>query len=172
MINKDKRGLSVIVGYILLIVLVISMAAIVYSWLKTYVPKEDLKCPDEVSVFINGYECDSNTLNLTIKNDGNFNIGGYFIRASNVPDNEVATIDLSDKITSGETTLSPTGIKTLGNGNSFAPNDQETYRFDVSSINPKIYGIEIIPIRWQEDRRRERLVSCLDARIKKALECS
>ena len=40
------------IGYILLITFAIVIAVVVFQWLKTYVPKEGIACPDEVSIYI------------------------------------------------------------------------------------------------------------------------
>ena len=48
----NKKGVSVIIGYVLLIAFAILISAGVYAWLKTYVPREPLNCPDGVSIFV------------------------------------------------------------------------------------------------------------------------
>jgi flagellin-like protein len=169
---KNKKAISNLVGYVLLMVFVIVLAGIVYNWMKTYVPKDKLECPDEVSILVNDYNCTTSELTLVLKNNGRFNIGGYFIYATNSPEAQLATIDLSHSITSGETPMNPNGIKFLGEGNSFLPNYEETHKFDVSSISPRIYSIEIVPMRWQEQARKQRLVTCTNAKMRKSIDCS
>jgi flagellin-like protein len=167
----NKKGISVIIGYILLTAIVISLAAVIYTWMKNYVPKETLECPDEISIFIKDYKCSSQELNLTLKNNGKFNIAGYLIYATNSPQNQLATIDLSKNITSGGTPLNPTGIKMSGVENSFLPDSEESHLFDISSIQPRVYSIEIVPIRLQEQGRKEKLVTCINSKIKESLNC-
>jgi flagellin-like protein len=169
--SYNKRGVSELISYVLLITFVIVLSGVVYTFMKSYVPKEALDCPDEVSVLVNGYNCSSQELNLTLKNNGKFNIGGYLIYATNSPQAELATIDLSKNITSGGTPLNPTGIKLNGEGNSFLPNYEEIHLFNISSIKPGIYSIEIVPMRWQEEDRKKRLVTCINAKMRKSLDC-
>src|SRR3989344_5928807 len=135
--NKDKRGISEIIGYVLLIVGAVAMGAIVFSWLKTYIPTEKLECPDDVSLFVKESSCviDTSTLittlnlNLNLKNNGKFNIDGYFIRGA-LSGEEQATQDLSEYLSSGgtieggEIRFCSDGISCVDD-NPFAPNSPE-----------------------------------------------
>ena len=56
--TKDKRGISVMVGYVLLVTFAIIISVIVYNWMQSYVPQEDLECEDGVSLIIQKYNCD------------------------------------------------------------------------------------------------------------------
>ncbi len=167
-----KRGVSVVIGYVLLISFAVVMGIIVYNWMKSYVPREDLKCPEDTSIFIQEYNCTTQQLNLSLKNNGKFNIGGFYIRVTNTPKSELATIDISQNITQGGEPLTPNGVKTIGNQNSFMPNDEELFVFNVSNVYPKIYSVEIVPIKWQEQGRKKRIVGCTNAKIIERLECS
>lgn len=82
MFRKNKKGLSEIIGYVLLIVFAVSMSAIVYSFLRTKIPKQQEKCPADVSVEIISYNLESGLLNLTIdlRNRGLFSINGISVR--------------------------------------------------------------------------------------------
>jgi len=160
--------MSIMIGYVLLITFVIFMGVIIYNWMKGYVPQEDLNCPDDVSLFIKDYDCSTTQLNLTLKNNGKFQVGGYFIRATNSPQQGLAIIDLSFNITTGETVLTPTGVKI---NNSLDPAQEVTHKFDISHVTPLVYSIEIIPLRWQEQNRRKRMVICKDAKIREDLIC-
>ena len=83
MLACNKRGVSIVVGYVLLITIVIAIAGIVYSWLRWYVtPGEDISCPDGVSLVIKEYECVGDILNLTIKNKGRFSFDGFVVKAN------------------------------------------------------------------------------------------
>ena len=83
------------IGYILLISFALVMAVIVYAYIKTYVPKDIAACPEDTSMFVKEANCDANgNLDITLKNNGRFNVAGYFIRGTNNIDEEVAVIDL------------------------------------------------------------------------------
>lgn len=81
----DKKGISIIIGYVLLVVMAISLSLLVYAWLKYYLPKEIEKCPDSVSLIISDYECnqEDKEISLTLKNQGFFNIYGFIARVRN-----------------------------------------------------------------------------------------
>lgn len=172
MLFGNKRGISVVVGYVLLITFVIFLGAIIYTWMKTYVPQEELDCPEDVSIFVKDYECGADQLNITLKNNGKFNIGGYFIRVTDVPGLGLATIDISQNITYGGTFLAPSGVKFSGTGeNTLTPNIDEEHRFDISDYYP-IYSVEILPLRWQEHDEKLRVVTCKGAVISEKITCS
>ena len=168
--RKNKKAVSVMIGYVLLISAAIFLSVIVYAWLKTYVPKAALECPETTSIFIKNYLCDSDELQITLKNNGKFNLTGYFIRATNSPEQELATIDLSSKLSEGGIKVGNSILFKEGNENTLGPNSEKTHKFDLTEIGP-IYSIEIIPIRYQEQDNKIRLVSCGDAKIKEELTC-
>lgn len=172
----NKRALSIVIGYILLIAISIVMSIIVYQWLKTYVPKDTIKCSEGTSIFIKdiSYNCITSKLDITVKNNGKFSINGYFIHVSNSSNPDIlATIDISRNITSG-------GIVS-GNSITFSdllenaltpdePTNVKLSSFDVTGYG-LLYNVEIIPTRIQEIEDKKRLVSCGDAKIKEALTC-
>lgn len=177
---KNKKGISVMIGYVLLVTLAVVMGGIVYQWMKTYVPAEELKCQDGVSIFIKDAVCkyvynsgpDTFRLDLEIQNNGRFNYGGYFIYVTDDESQEVATIDLSQFILGEITKLSP-GVKFPGDLNSFEPGDSVTHVFSVYDVqfNP-ITSIEIIPIRWEEIDGKSRAASCVESKIRESITCT
>jgi len=86
--KTNKRGISVIVGYVLLIVIAITISLMVYAWLKDYIPKNQEECPDDVSIVIKEYNCDltAGKMNISFLNKGKFNISGVYLRYSDNPD--------------------------------------------------------------------------------------
>ena len=173
--RKNKKAISPMIGYILLISAAVVMSVIVYTWLKTYIPRAALECPDTTSLLIKNYACDlvDGELNLTIKNNGNFNIAGYFIRIANVSGQELATVDLSQKLKSefgGVTVRNSVLVNESESGNSLTPNEEVTNVFDITGVN-QIYFVELTPIRIQQIENRERTVSCGNAKIKEEITC-
>lgn len=171
---RDKKGVSVMIGYILLITFAVVIAIVVAQWLKTYVPSEGLKCPDGVSLYISNYTNESNeNLTLTLVNNGNFNIGGIFIHYSNGSEQDIARYDLSEKLIEEQTGIvrSFPGIFFVegDNDNPFKTGEEEEIKFNVTGIN-YIYAIEITPRRQQEQKNKIFWVSCGDAGTKKILD--
>jgi hypothetical protein len=81
---KSRKGISVIVSYVLLITLSVAMAGLVYTVIryKASLP-EEIKCPEGTSILIYNYSCFAQQLNLTIKNNGFFNVSGVNVRIFN-----------------------------------------------------------------------------------------
>ncbi len=172
---KNRRGVSEIIGYILLIAIVVVISIFVYQWLKTYVPQGALTCPDGVSVAVEyNYSCTENTLSLNVQNEGVFSIAGYFIHASNDSTQEIATIDLTAYYT-GTNNETSSGIL-LSYYNILDPGDSETSEFDLS-LSPAIASgtldkIEVIPMRYVEYKGKERIASCGNSKIKVPITCT
>ena len=180
MLLKAKRGISEMVGYVLLISFVIVLSVIVYAWLKTYIPGEKLECPDDTSLLIKNANCTGfgpniYQLRLTLQNNGLFAVGGYFIHATNDSSSqELATIDLSKSVTNESNSAflldTSSGVFfQVGNVNLFEPNIERTHVFNISySIN----SIEIIPVRWQEQENRVRFASCGKSKVSQKINCA
>lgn len=168
---RNKRGISVMIGYILLITFAVAIAAIVYQWLNSYVPQEDLDCPDGASIYVSNVEKSNKNINLTLQNNGRFSISGIFIRYTNNSEQDVATNDLSENITSATREYSKTnpGI-TFQNKkeNALSPEDSVKMNFNRSTIN-NIDSIQITPKRSQEENNKPRTVICTNAQTEKAI---
>jgi len=168
-----KKGISIMVSYVLLIVFVIIIGAIVYQWLKTYVPAQALECPDGVSLFIKDADFDSSDsqLIITLRNNGRFNLAGYFIHVTNSSDQELPTIDLSGYLndTDGPGKIHGNSVlffdEIAENPNLFTPGSEESYFFDIPSSIGEPHLIRITPTRFQDVDERQRFVSCGGARV-------
>lgn len=82
--KKNRRAVSEIVSYTLLIIIAIGLSVAVYSYLKVYAPKEKVECNEDIFAIIKSADCSfsslSSTLNITIQNKGLFNISSVYIR--------------------------------------------------------------------------------------------
>ena len=174
-IVKNKKGVSVMISYILLVTVAVVMGAIVYQWLRTYVPSEGLQCPEDVSVFLKEYSCDatSNELNITLKNNGKFDLTGYYIHIADKSDQELATIDISQDVYFGGTGAGGAVIFVAGSDNPMKPNDEKKSSFNLTGASfGTIYLIEVIPARFQKIENKLTFVSCGNAKIKeKVVDC-
>lgn len=171
--KKNKHGVSIMIGYVLLVTFALVMGVIAYQWMKTYIPQDALECPDGVSVLMKNVElnCTSDefTLNFTLLNNGRFNIAGYFIYATNNISQSLATIDLSSNIIMGGKRHGNAVVYNPFDGNTLGPNENAESIF---VVNEQIYAVEILPVRFQVEENRKRLVSCSEAKIKEILTCS
>lgn len=82
-----KRGISEVVSYVLLIVVAITISAIVFAFLKLYVPKEKPECKEGINLIIENVTCvfdEDNQLNnrilITLQNRGLFKVDKAYLR--------------------------------------------------------------------------------------------
>lgn len=168
---RDKKGVSIMVGYVLLVTFAIVIGVIVYQWIKTYVPTEALECSDGVSILFKNYsyDCTNKEFKITLKNNGRFNLAGYFIHGTDDPEQELAIIDLSDYTPLGE---GKGGTVLFGTLNSFEPNEETTNAFDLSESGvTRFYSVEIIPVRFQEEDGKNRFTICGNAKVTEDISC-
>jgi hypothetical protein len=87
MLVLDKRALSNLVAYVLLISITISLSVVVYGWLKFYVNEEDVaECPEGVNLIISSYDCVAGSdgyLEIDLRNKGLFSVDGFVLNAHN-----------------------------------------------------------------------------------------
>ena len=175
--KKSKKGISIIIGYVLLVTFAVVMGILVFKWMRTYVPQEDPSCPDGSTLFIasQNYDCDSHTLTLKMVNNGNFDLGGYFIYATN-SSNKPATIQLARSNMDIRSNITDVAVK-FGNPidkNSLRPQESEIEIYNLTAIT-QVYGqiaaIEIIPLRWQTQNRKMALISCDTSKIREITAC-
>jgi hypothetical protein len=159
----DKKGVSVMIGYILLVVTAISMSVVVYAWLRTYIPKDIPGCPEEVSILVTESACVDGNLSIRLQNNGRFGIDAFYIRATTSPDTKIATKNLAEKdfINFAEIDVD----KVL------KPNEEsEIINFNLDS---GIYAIEITPVRFEKINNKLTFTPCGQSAVfeKTPVEC-
>lgn len=111
----NKKGISVIVGYVLLVSMTLALSVLVFNWLKFYVSEDEVEsCPDNVNIIIKDYECYRNAdlasggvgnITITLKNKGLFSTDGYSLKIHDREDAEFGLYSLNDtgkKLSPGE----------------------------------------------------------------------
>ena len=98
----EKRGLSNLIAYVLLISISISLSVVVYNWLGSYVPDFDNLpvCSDNVELMIASYTCVSGAdgfLKVNLLNRGLFGIDGFMLKVHDTPDAEFAFYPFDDE---------------------------------------------------------------------------
>jgi hypothetical protein len=172
--GKSKKGISIIIGYVLLVSFAIIIGVIVYAWMKTYVPQEEMQCPDGTSLFIKdlAYDCVAHTLTINFLNNGKYDVGGYFIYATTSPGSQLADAEISSANMDNTAILRPLGVK-FGipvEKNSLAPGLEEEDDYNLTAIGD-IHSIEVLPIRWQTKNRKMFLATCTYARLRENVSC-
>jgi hypothetical protein len=103
LLGKNRKGVSNIIGYVLLIAISIGLSVFVFNWLKFYVEDEDSNgCPEGVNLVIQNYTCSSGAsanLELTLKNKGRFSTDGFIVRANNRTNAKIGVYTLMENTT-------------------------------------------------------------------------
>jgi len=173
---KNKRGISVMVGYVLLITLAVVMGGILYAWLSGWIPAEVPECPEATSIVIKDYNCNltSNRLDLTLSNNGRFDLGGYLIRVTNTSTQEIATINLGPSLIFTGRGIIFENFVLLGdlNDNSFVANDEVQNAFNITRYG-NLHKVEITPARWYNQDNKVRFLSCGDvSTLRQDINCT
>jgi hypothetical protein len=94
-ISDNKKAISLLVSYVLLITIAMALSGMVYTWLRFYVGTEDVDtCPDGISLVVKNYEClqgSEGFINITLKNNGRFKVDGFVLKVSNRSDARVGS---------------------------------------------------------------------------------
>lgn len=78
--TKNKKGVSIIIGYVLLIIVAVGLSVLVFAYLKLYAPKDKPECKQDVHLIVQDYSCTSKVLTLTLLNKGLFKIDAAYVR--------------------------------------------------------------------------------------------
>jgi hypothetical protein len=99
----NKKALSEVVGYVLLIIIGISIASIVGMWLRYQVPEDNSQkvCPEDSSIIVSDYNCamqsgNIRTINITLKNKGYFIVDGFTIKVGTSINDKIGTYNLGN----------------------------------------------------------------------------
>jgi len=82
--KQNKKAVSLMLSYVILISIVIALSIGVFVWLKTVSninPVTD--CNEGTSVILESSVCNGVSINLTIKNNGRFNVSGVLVSVGN-----------------------------------------------------------------------------------------
>ena len=81
---REKKGVSLMVSYVLLVSIAIILAILIFSWLRltaNVTPVEN--CEEGTSLIVSDYSClnqgEEKQLRLSVKNSGRFSIDGFVI---------------------------------------------------------------------------------------------
>jgi hypothetical protein len=156
-LRRNKKALSEIVGYTLLIVIALAMAGMVFAFLKIYIPKESVACTDNINLIVQDYSCSAsaNSLNLTITNKGLFKADAAYIRLGNE----------SQKI---KTQINKDNIYFPGGLN---PGESYNSQFGIIEIINGVNGTYVLEVQPAQVISN-RLILCEKAIITQPIECN
>lgn len=158
MLRKNKKALSEIVGYTILIVIALSLSVMVYSFLKVYVPKETAECGQEINLIIRDYSCsvEAKELNITLSNSGLFKVNAAYLRFG--------------KSGRATTQINKDNFLLYNESGSEGLNPQESYIFAFKSLITESgeYKLELQPVIIQD----KKLVACENAIVTETIQCN
>ena len=177
---KNKRGISVIIGYVLLIVIAIGLSIAVFGFLRAYLPKEMPECETDVKLIIREKSCDftARTLTLKLENKGLFSADAAFIRFAesdrtvrewiNNPDKEF--ISYFSEFLFCLPVVPPATEEYDPDKCQLKPGDTHDFDLDVFIPTPGEYTIEVQPAVFVEDAQDP--VVCEQAVITQDITCT
>ena len=162
---SNKKGVSLMISYVLLITIAIILSIAVFSWLSVISNiKPIAHCDDGTSILITDYKCE-NGFSLLVRNSGRFNISGFILQVSG--DSEKAPSTLLVPLTS--TSIAPGEfffVPPLSPGDSREANFSNTKRV-IGDVNEAVGFNNIMSLRLQPFILRDnKQVVCENAVIK------
>ncbi len=159
--HSNKKALSEIVSYAILIVITISLSIGVYAFLKVYIPKQTTECQADINLIVQDYSCSfaKKELNITLLNKGLFKADAAYVRLGNVGQKVKPQINKNDFLLFGP-----------GNTPGLNPGDSSFSSYIISSgIIPSAgtYELEVQPVVIQN----KQLVPCSKGIITQSVEC-
>lgn len=149
------------IGYVLLIVIAIALAAMVYPYLKARLPVDQVECPADLSVSIENVSCDKTTRSLTLNllNNGLFNITGAYIRFAE------SGKSIRPQINKGKELYLIIGAnpRPLGPGEETLP-----LTYTTGTLSAGTYIVEVQPAIF----KNRALVPCINKIVTQSVECN
>lgn len=162
--RKDKRGISVLVSYVLLVTLAVALAATTYFFILPYArkPLPEEACPEGISIVIENYSCVNNKINITIKNRGLHDVTGVYIKTESTAEELKDLWEISARVGCDPFyQCTPCGIEA-----SISPGD-ECFVEIPPQILTNTAKIVLIPYRVE----KEYTTLCKDSVVKLGIEC-
>lgn len=157
---KNKRGITEIISYALIIIIAISISVLVFAFLNLYVPKAQPECENEARLIINEVSCtiagQEQKLELKLQNKGRFSVNAAFVRFGKEGS------EAKDPINPGAEEFAPP----------LAPGDFIEVTYDIPQTIEILpggeYEVEVQPSLHQEGG----LVLCSDYIISQRVSCT
>lgn len=161
----NKKGVSIMVGYVLLIAIAVSLSTAVFFYLKLYLPDERPECNVDIKLTIDSVSCkwnqpiDPNSVNirLDVTNRGLFKIEGAYVKIGDY--DRAYRDDLNPSL----------ALASLCNGGSPVLNPGEKYCevLPYNLVPIKVQEISVQPIVWIDNKP----ILCPDAIASKTITC-
>ena len=156
---NNKKAVSLMVSYTLLVIIALGLSVLVYGYLKIYLPSQRPECPQAISLVIDNALCDitSETLTIRLSNRGLFNVSAAFIRMG-----EAGRV-VRQQVNEGREIFEPSPI---------APSSvPRIYSYDISEIlvgsSSTEFELEVQPAMLE----KRALYPCEEAIVTRSISC-
>jgi len=137
-IIANKKGLSELISYVLLIVMVVAIASGVYIWAKSKVPVQYEECPSELTAAISSCWYTATEIHLTISNTGKFDIDCFYFYL--VSGGNTTKVNYEGRSCDSNSKIIPLNISSSTDDMTFFPSS-------VTAVDK----IKIIPVKIQKE---------------------
>jgi len=169
LLRKDKKGVSIMVGYVMLIVIAVGLSVAVFSFLKLYLPEDRPECSEDISLTLDSVRCaydqesDNYDIEITMTNRGLFDVLRAQIRIGD-SDRVLRTI-LNEGLNNpnDDFVLGDSNDPTIG----LVPGESWTHNWTFVTEVGGIKELEIEPIMYVDNQR----VLCDNSVVKTLVSC-
>ena len=165
----NRTGVSLMVGYVLLIAIAVALATAVFFYLKLYLPAESSECYQDISLTIDSVRCvynpvssgspTSSTVYINVTNKGFFSVDGAYIKIGD-----------ADRILRKDLNSPEEGFNSSCNNYStnLMPDSTFCGIFPYAKTPSEIQEISIEPLIWMDNKP----VLCPEAIVSKKIPCT
>ncbi len=102
---QDKKGVSEMIGYVLLVLIAVIISIGVYSYFKLQIPKGEIKCEKDATLIIQDQSCrilgTAKEVTLTLSNKGLYHVDAAYIRLGGIGKKAKTWINDPEKVSEG-----------------------------------------------------------------------
>lgn len=177
LLYTDKKGLTEMLSYVLLVIIAVGLSALVFTYLSVYVPKDTLQCSEDISLSLQDYSCKINPgggadLTINLANKGLFKIDAVYLRISK-PDRRIGELinNPEGDINTGHCSFFLADDCTNPSNQGLSPSKTFTHIYTIpSKVIPSAgsYSLEIQPATFVKDE----LALCSNAVIVQPITCN
>ncbi|MBS3081988.1 hypothetical protein J4416_03610 [Candidatus Pacearchaeota archaeon] len=164
LLRSNKKGVSLMIGYVLLISIAVALSAAVFFYLKLYLPSEKPECYQDINLVLDSASCeivsDKSIVRVNITNKGFFNVSGVYIKIGN-SDRIFRTIinDPEDGFINSECSITSASL---------APGEKFCKSLSYESISTGLGELSIEPFVFIGNE----VALCTEALITRPIACS
>jgi len=165
LLQLNRKAVSLMVGYVLLIAIAIALATAVFFYLKLYLPNETSQCDSNIKLTIDEVNCKlsstQSTIEINISNRGFFKVEGAYIKIGEFDRTYRQNLnDFEDGFSSSICNPNPTLI--------LNPDEKFCGIYHLNSPITTPQEISVQPVVWINNKP----VLCSNAVVSKRLDCT